>query len=220
MKQILTLMLSFIILSSILGCSDKPAFVQHTYKYSGSGKNKVYIVNHGWHTGFVIPSDKLYEFIPTLKQRLGQCGNIEIGWGDKAFYQAEKMTLGLALNALLWPTETVIHAVAVPHDVSGYFSNSEVVLIYLNDKELSHLITFISNSFHTHRLGDIEALGNGIYGDSQFYKGAGEYHIMNTCNEWTAKGLKSVGMEIIPAFKLTAESIMNFIRSIDSAITN
>ena len=53
---------------------------------------------------------------------------------------------------------------------------------------------------------------NGLYGDSQFYKGVGDYHLMNTCNKWTAKGLESAGMDISPTFKLSAGSVMDYIR--------
>ena len=34
---------------------------------------------------------------------------------------------------------------------------------------------------------------------------------MNTCNRWTAKGLKSIGMDISPTLKLTAGSVMNYL---------
>jgi len=34
---------------------------------------------------------------------------------------------------------------------------------------------------------------------------------MNTCNTWTAKGLKSAGLDISTAFKLSAESIMDYL---------
>ena len=51
-------------------------------------------------------------------------------------------------------------------------------------------------------------MNHGIYGDSQFYKAKGEFHIFNTCNKWTAKGLESAGMNISTTFKLTASSIM------------
>ena len=60
-------------------------------------------------------------------------------------------------------------------------------------------------------------LQKGIYGDSQFYKGVGNFHLMNTCNKWTAKGLKSIGMGISPTFKLTAGSIMNYLAKLNSA---
>jgi uncharacterized protein (TIGR02117 family) len=213
------LYLSFIGLIFNSGCSDTPVFINHVEKYSGLGENEVYVVSHAWHTGFVIPADKLYESIPALRQRFGQRSNIEIGWGDKEFYQAEQITSGLALKAILWPTETVIHAVAIPHNISGYFANSEVEMLCLNDGELSSLVKFISSSFYKNDLGVVKALEKGLYGDSQFYKGAGDYHIMNTCNKWTAKGLKSVGMDITPAFKLSAESIMNYLREVNSAST-
>ncbi|MFB8829603.1 hypothetical protein ACE0DR_10225 [Azotobacter sp. CWF10] len=38
---------------------------------------------------------------------------------------------------------------------------------------------------------------------------------MNTCNKWTAKGLRSAGVDIFPAFKLTAGSIMKSIAKIE-----
>jgi uncharacterized protein (TIGR02117 family) len=195
----------------ISACSDKPKIVHYLEKYSGVGHNEVYVVSHAWHTGFVIPSTKVYKSIPALQDRFGRSANIEFGWGDKKFYQAKEITTGLALRAILWPTETVVHAVAVPEDVRDYFGNSQIELLCLNDKELSSLVEFVSNSFSKNRLGEVELLVKGIYGDSQFYKGAGDYHMFNTCNEWTAKGLKSIGMDILPATKLTAESVMNYL---------
>jgi hypothetical protein len=42
---------------------------------------------------------------------------------------------------------------------------------------------------------------------------------MNTCNKWTAKGLKSAGMDISPTFKLTADSIMDYLKEYRKAPT-
>jgi uncharacterized protein (TIGR02117 family) len=202
---------SLVFLLIISACSDNPKIVQYLEKYSGVGLNEIYVVSHAWHTGFVIPSIKVYESIPALEDRFGLSANIEFGWGDKKFYQAKEITTGLAIRAILWPTETVVHAVAVPDNVKDYFGNSQIELLCLNDKELSSLMKFVSNSFSKNRLGEVEVLTRGIYGDSQFYKGTGNYHILNTCNEWTAKGLKSIGMDISPATMLTAESVMNYL---------
>ncbi|MES9969002.1 MAG: TIGR02117 family protein [Candidatus Thiodiazotropha sp.] len=205
-----------IFLVAITGCSDNPKIVQHVEDYSGLGQHQVHVVSHAWHTGFVIPSEKVYETIPALQERFGRSANIEFGWGDKQFYQAKEITLGLKLRAILWPTETVVHAVGVAENVQGYFANSQIVPLCLTDKALSSLMEFISNSFSKNRLGEVEALTEGIYGDSQFYKGAGNYHLFNTCNEWTAKGLKSIGMDLFPGTKLTAESIMSYLSGVES----
>jgi uncharacterized protein (TIGR02117 family) len=204
-----------IFLLTLFGCSDNPKVVHYPEKYSGLGHNEVYVVSHAWHTGFVIPSTKVYEVIPPLEKRFGGSANIEFGWGDKRFYQAKEITIGLTIRAILWPTDTVVHAVAIPKNVRGYFANSQIYLLCLNDKELSSLVKFVLNSFGKNRLGEVEMLAKGIYGDSQFYKGVGDYHLLNTCNEWTAKGLKSIGMDISPATKLTAESVMRYLSEIN-----
>ncbi|GBU10044.1 hypothetical protein AwWohl_11820 [Gammaproteobacteria bacterium] len=173
----------------------------------------VYVVSHGWHTGFVIKNSDIAEYLPQLKDRF-DLNYIEFGWGDEGFYKAPKITAKLALQAMLLPTSTVIHAVNVPEDIGNYFSESHVQTIFLDLDQYQRLIEFIVSSFARDQYGNILPVGNGIYGDSQFYKAIGSYYILNTCNKWTAKGLKSAGMNISPTFKLTAGSI---IKAIDKA---
>ena len=200
-------------------CSAKPYIVSFAEEFGGSGQNEVYVVSHGWHTGFVIPAPEIQGVIPELEQRFGDIPYIEFGWGDKGFYQAKETTLGLTLRALFWPTESVMHSVAVPQKVEEYFSNSEVAKLCLSDGELSALIGFISNSFYRDKSGNLLKLQKGIYGDSKLYSGVGDFYLMNTCNRWTAKGLKSIGMDISPRLKLTAGSVMNYLTKSNTALT-
>jgi uncharacterized protein (TIGR02117 family) len=202
-----------IALTAILSaCSTEPLVVVHVSESNRVAENRVYVANHGWHTGFVIPAAAVRDSIPELKHRFKDDGYIEIGWGDRGFYQTKEITAGLAIRAIFWPTESVIHTVAVPAPPREFFPSSDVEELPLSDGELSSLIQFISESLYRDGDGKIIPLGNGLYGDSQFYRGVGDYHLMNTCNKWTAKGLKSTGMDISPTFKLTAGSIMDGIR--------
>ncbi len=173
--------------------------------------NEVYVVNHGWHTGFVIPASGIHQLIPELKNRFGNAPYIEFGWGDNEFYQAEEISSGITLKAIFLPTASVVHAVAVAHKADKYFKRSEVKKFCLEDPEFKSLVKFISSSFYRDESGNILKLNHGIYGDSQFYKAKGDFHIFNTCNKWTAKGLESAGMKISTTFKLTAGSIMNYL---------
>jgi len=182
-----------------------------------SARNEVYVVNHGWHTGFVVPASGILQAMPELKQRFGHAPYIEFGWGDNEFYQAKEITSGVTLKAIFLPTDSVVHAVLVPLKVESYFKNSEVEKFCLEDSELGSLIKFISNSFYRDESGNILKLNHGIYGDSQFYEARGDFHIFNTCNKWTAKGLESAGMKISTTFKLTAGSIMNFLSKQESS---
>ena len=194
------------------GCSTQSYVVKQPVEYDNSTASEIYVVSHGWHTGFVIPSGDIYSEIPELEARFGDIRYIEFGWGDKGFYQAKEITSGLTLRAIFWPTESVVHAVAVPSRVYESFPNSEIERVYLNRSDLDSLVSFISSSIYKDESGKVLELKSGIYNDSQFYKGIGHYHLMNTCNKWTAKGLKSAGMNISPTFKLTAGSIMKFLR--------
>ncbi len=205
-----------IVLSTLpAACSSKPnsvSYFQEAILETDASKQAIYVVSHGWHTGLVIPAIEIQSRFPMLKKRFGSVPFLEIGWGDKGFYQANEITTGLTLSALFWPTEAVIHAVAVPEKIEDYFPNSNIEKLCLNKGEIYALINFISNSFQKNQEDEIIELNTGIYGNSQFYKGMGNFHLMNTCNKWTAKGLKSAGMDISPTFKLTADSVMGFIQ--------
>ncbi len=198
----------------LAACSEKPYVVKHIEKPVITDKTLIYVVSHGWHTGFIIPSKIIQQQIPELKIRFGNVPYIEFGWGDKGFYQAQEITTGLTLKAMFWPTDTVIHAVAVPNQVNKFFQHSKIEKLCLNGDEYSLLVKFIVDSFYRNTKGNVLELKYGIYGNSQFYKAVGHYYLFNTCNKWIAKGLKSSRMDIWPAFKLTANSIMNSIKEL------
>ena len=176
-----------------------------------SARNEVYVVNHGWHTGFVVPANGINQVIPELKNRFRDSPYIEFGWGDNEFYQAEEITSVITLKAIFLPTDSVVHAVALTRKADKYFKHSEAEKFCLEDLEFKSLVKFISSSFYRDESGKILKMNHGIYGDSQFYKAKGDFHIFNTCNKWTAKGLESAGMNISTTFKLTAGSIMNYL---------
>jgi uncharacterized protein (TIGR02117 family) len=173
----------------------------------------IYIVSHGWHTGFVVPAIAMQTRLPALKQRFKNTSYLEIGWGDKGFYQADGVTSGLTLQAMFWSIGSVIHVVAVPEKVKSYFSKVQVEKLCLTPEQRTALIQFIADSFYKDRNGQIVARQRGRYGDSQFYEATETYHIFNTCNKWVAKGLQCAGMAIDPLFKLTAGSVMDAVET-------
>jgi uncharacterized protein (TIGR02117 family) len=211
--------LLIIIVPLLTACSSKPNVVKHTEMPAAAGQEEIYIVNHGWHTGIVVPAKRIQNQLPLLRERFGEIPYIEFGWGDNDYYQAKEITTGLTLNAILWPTDSVIHAVAVPEKADKFFATSIVEPLCLSGREYSSLLRFISESFYKDEHGEIVELTGGIYGNSQFYKGVGDFYFMNTCNKWTAKGLKSAGMDISPALKLTADSVMDYVKQYRQALT-
>ncbi|EJY6204560.1 TIGR02117 family protein [Escherichia coli] len=174
-----------------------------------AGQHNIYIISHGWHTGIVVPAAIVNRVLPQLDARFAQPKWYEIGWGDKGFYQAQEITSRLTLQAMFWSTGAVMHVVAFSAPPERYFPGSEVKPLTINNGQLATLMLFIGRSFSRSEAGNVIPLKKGIYGDSQFYAANGRYGILNTCNKWTAKGLQSAGIEIEPALKLTAGSVIS-----------
>jgi len=194
-----------------IACSSLPHVIKPVDNDKVKLNGDIFVVNHGWHTGIVIPSNLIFQRMPGLKERFAGTTYLEFGWGDKEFYQSKEITSGITLAAIFWPTESVLHVVAVPKKADKYFANSHVKKICIDESGYASLLRFIESSFFKNNSGEIVKLKKGIYGDSQFYRSVGDFYLMNTCNKWTAKALKSSGKDIRPFFKLTASSIMSYI---------
>lgn len=207
----MTSLLLLLTLAFLYGCSGLPYAIQPQHGTDIAAVNKIYTVSHGWHTGLVVPASKLNQSLPDLARRFGHPAFYELGWGDKGFYQAKEITTELTLQAMFWATGAIIHVVAVPRSPFESFPHSKISGACVSKEELDSLMIFLSNSFIRDESGHIIPLARGIYGDAQFYDGTGRYYLFNTCNKWTAKGLSSAGYDIWPTFKLTADSIMNYL---------
>jgi uncharacterized protein (TIGR02117 family) len=198
---------------TLTACSGKPYAVTPEQHGKGARVNRVFVASHGWHTGLIVPARPLNDLIPELAGRFGAVDYYEMGWGDKDFYQAREITTGLTLRAIFWSAGAVVHVVSVPIDPHAYFSGSEVLEICISKAELASLNTFLAGSFAQGPSGRVSALSPGLYRESQFYAGEGRYSLLNTSNKWTAKALRSAGLDIMPAFRLTAGSIMSYLRA-------
>jgi uncharacterized protein (TIGR02117 family) len=197
----------------LFACSGKP-YVVEPEEHAGSVRShRLFVASHGWHTGIIVPARDLNDVAPELENRFGAVPYYEVGWGDKKFYQAREATTGLALQAIFRSEGAVLHVVAIPGDPQHYFFGSEVLETCVTDSGLISLNSFLSDSFTRDSSGQVMALSKGIYRNSQFYLGEGRYNLLNTSNKWTAKALRSAGMDISPAFKLTAGSVMSYLRS-------
>ena len=196
-----------ILAGALSGCSTYPKAVEPTHLLQASTLT-IQITSHGWHTGIVLPADLVYSKIPELEDRFIGAHFLEIGWGDAGFYQANEITSGITFRAIFLPTDSVVHVVGFDIPAHRYFTGSLVKNVEINQSNLESLLSFVLNSFERDSQGHLIELRKGIYGDSQFYAGEGSYYALNTCNKWTAKALYSAGIDISPALKLTASSVM------------
>ncbi|MFW5825431.1 MAG: TIGR02117 family protein [Marinobacter sp.] len=208
-----------LILLALSGCAGKPYVAEPDTGTGGSLSTRLYVVSHGWHVGIAVAADELNRSIPGLRDRFGEAGYYELGWGDEGFYQASEITTAVTLRAIIWSRGSVMHVTGLPAPPDEYFSGSEVISTCLSAEGTEALTRYLSRSFARDDADNLVELKRGIYGDSQFYRGEGRYHLANTSNKWAAKALKSAGMDISPTFKLTADSVMGFVKENRKACT-
>ncbi len=166
----------------------------------------IYLVRHGWHAGIVIEQQRAAKQIRQIGDDFAHREFVEIGWGDHDFYQTLEPRFSNILKAGMWPTESVLHVVGFDGRVTHYFPQSEIVRIDLTGQQIDNLVTHIAASFA--KMKGEKSLGVGLYGDSRFYRSLESYHIFNTCNIWTARALKSAGLEIQPTAAITVENLL------------
>lgn len=191
---------------TVMGCARPVAGL---YPPDLSDSKTVYVVNaYGWHTSIVVPGKEAAPYIRASDDFEG-ARYLEIGWGDEAYYQARKTTSGMGLKAVFWPTDSVLHVVALDRDPALYFPDADVVAIRLSERGFRKLAGFIDESFAEDEKGGVIRLGSGLYGRSRFYRAQGTFYLFNNCNRWSADAIRSSGFPISTFYVITAAHVMD-----------
>jgi uncharacterized protein (TIGR02117 family) len=176
---------------------------------AGERGETIYLVSHGWHAGIVLRRADIPDSVWPAPGDFPDAQYLEVGWGDRDYYQTPDPHMGLILKAALSPTASVLHIVGFSGPVPAYFPYSEIIRIELSSAGFEHLSRTIVESFARDGDGNVTSLGPGLYGNSRFYLSRETYHLFNTCNVWTARVLRAAGLPITPATATRVESLMS-----------
>ena len=81
----------------------------------------IYLASHGWHAGIVVRRADIPRGVWPQHGDFPDSEYLEVGWGDRDYYQTPDAHLGITLKAALLPTASVLHIVAFSGSVSAYF---------------------------------------------------------------------------------------------------
>ncbi|MBI2527585.1 MAG: DUF2459 domain-containing protein [Candidatus Rokubacteria bacterium] len=174
----------------------------------GEPVRTVYVVGHGWHAGLVVARADIPDEAWPEHRDFPPARWLEVGWGDRAFYQSPGAGVGLALDAIFRSAGSVLHIAGFDAPPAAYFPGAEIVTIGLSPRGLEALARFVQASYAHDAAGRPLALGPGLYPLSRFYGAVGSYHLLNTCNNWTAAALRAAGCPITPAYAVTAGNLL------------
>lgn len=168
----------------------------------------VYVVTHGWHTGIGVRAADVPSHLWPARDDFPRAEYLEIGWGNRDYWLAARVTWGVVLNATLRPTPSALRVIEVDRPIEEFFLESDIVEIGLSRRGFERLITFIHESYATRESGAAIPLGPGPLPNSRYYLAKGNYHVFNTSNKWTAKALRAAGFPITPGYALSVGTVI------------
>lgn len=181
-----------------------PAYPQNNTK-----RHFIYVASISWHTGIIIPGSALPDSIWHSDQNFSQYDYLEIGWGDRDFYQHQPFNLWYATKAVLWPTRTALHINPVRKEyLNWHYSGTDLVKIVIQRGELNDLIRYIISHIKLNERNKVIPLQKGIYTNSQFVAGSSTYYFPKNSNVWAARALKRAGIPFIPILYQTTGMVL------------
>jgi len=167
----------------------------------------VWVVAHGWHAGLAVRASDVPATLWPERGDMERAQYFEVGWGDRAYWQAEDPGLGVALQALLVPTPSVVRLIGIDGPLAAAFPDAEIVEIGLSRAAFERLLRFVDQTFARMGAGPAPPLSRPAP-HIRFYPAHGSYHAFRTSNTWTARALREVGVDITPAFALTPGAVV------------
>ncbi|MCH8498714.1 MAG: DUF2459 domain-containing protein [Marinobacter sp.] len=142
------------------------------------------------HTAFVLPVSELAREVPELA-RFANPGSdgLRFGWGDGRYFGVDDRGTSTALMALFLPTHSVMEVSQV-RGARSYYEESHPLKV--SNAQFSVIAQFIADTFVS-----LEAEPEALRARGQrthYYPANRRYHILYTCNNWTAEALYRAGL--------------------------
>lgn len=183
---------------------------------------KVYISSDGFHTNFFIPVETAI-FNWRTQFNLDQIANrssqnyryLQFGWGDRRFYIEtptwEQVQLSNALRALFyWQNDSALFIKG--HPTLPQLPSEQMQCVKLSEPHYLALMQFIQTTFKAGNWAQPHRLASGQDQASGFFAADGYYSIFNTCNSWTANGLRAAHVNT-PLWAGLAQPVMMQLRN-------
>jgi uncharacterized protein (TIGR02117 family) len=161
---------------------------------------RVYVVSNGIHTDWVLPTQhavkdwRIHLTNPKLKKHLN-ASYIGFGWGDKDFFlksvNANFPGMTATLKATFLPSQSLMHLSFYPN------INPSLPNVYPLDISIAQyqaLVKYILKSCQLTPQQQLHWVATGYQSYDFFFEAKGTYHLFNTCNNWTNRGLKVMGI--------------------------
>ncbi|MEX0921358.1 MAG: DUF2459 domain-containing protein [Rhodovibrionaceae bacterium] len=160
-----------------------------------AARHRIWVAVSGWHAEIVLSRSEVAasRLLPEAAD-FPQAVTLQFGWGDRRYYTAEDKSLGLALEAALRPSPSVLHVAGFVEPPERRYPPDKLLSLMLTEAEFRRLLRAISGDFLRDGTAPAESFSEGLFANSRFYEARGSFHLFNTCNTWTARKLEVAGL--------------------------
>lgn len=161
---------------------------------------EAYVLSNGIHTDLVLPVrsatiDWLQLFpLADFKAVPADAAFVAIGWGEREFYLHTPtwadLTAARVFGALRGGNRALLHVT--------YLQRAQLrhgaYRLPLSPAQYAQLVDYVRAALPS---GRATPIAGAHYGDDDaFYEANGSYHLFETCNSWTGRGLRNAGVTV------------------------
>jgi uncharacterized protein (TIGR02117 family) len=168
-----------------------------------AGGIAIYIVSNDVHTDFVLPvnipqKNWIKDFpLSDFSDVDSTFKYISFGWGDKEFYLNtptwSDFKLDIALKALFLSPASLMH---IEYLRSSPMESDLSKKILVTVGQYNTLVNYLENSFKKNKNGNYILIKVPFKSSNEnYYESDESYNFINTCNNWTNQGIKSMGIK-------------------------
>ena len=167
----------------------------------GEKEHFIYVVSISWHTGIIVPGYAFPDSIWPDGHNLSRYDYLEIGWGDRDFFQHPGFNPWYAIKATFWPTSSALHILPLHGNYLARNYDTKLVRLAISLEELEDLSGFIVSHLKLDDQGKVILLKKGWpYMHSRFFAGSKKYYFPKNSNVRAAQGLNEPCFTYTPIF--------------------
>jgi uncharacterized protein (TIGR02117 family) len=197
------------LLAALVACSSPAPTTAH--RQPGEPSLPIYVVAHEDHTGIALRRADISAGLWPESGDFPQAEYLEVGWGARDYYMGRDQGFWGTLKAALGQTRSVLHVAGFRGAPTEYF-RGEVIELAVSPEGFERIVRAIHDAHDRAGAAAGAPLGPGLYGDSRFYPAWQRFNLLNTCNVWTARVLRSGGVPVEDA--ITKEGLMSQLRAL------
>ncbi|HSD62190.1 MAG TPA: DUF2459 domain-containing protein, partial [Ignavibacteriaceae bacterium] len=140
-----------------------------THQMASDSGYVIYLVKISWHTGIIFRTDQVDRTIWKSLNDFDNYNYVDVGWGDKDFYQTPGFDINLAVRALFMKTESTLRVAGINRPIDNYIKFTDYAeKLILSRNEYDRLCEFIQSTYNL-KNNHSQILSEQLNGAVKFY---------------------------------------------------